>query len=202
MSAVEDQSKNLSKALEEITLVEGDIASCEQQCHQDIEQAFGAMYRTLQKSEQTMKEKVTQELKSIGHPVKMNEERLKTVQSEIVAVVGQARHSLQEGDVEFLTQQGHLQQRLQQLQQKLRKIRLNVDRPLFITPKVMADDILKQQLDKYNGLQYFDSSKWQVSGSLLHGHAEIGQLYKIHIENKTSKFRKGSQNVIMKFEAD
>ena len=49
-SSVEGQSGRVSKAVEEISQVEGDIVSCERNCQREIDESFEALYRTLSKT--------------------------------------------------------------------------------------------------------------------------------------------------------
>ena len=187
MSTLEDQGKCLSKALDEIDVVESDITSCEKQCYRDIEQAFGALYSTLKSTEKCMKEMVSERLQSTGLAAKKQQKLIKSVQNEMTNAIEEAKGVLQNDDEEFLIRQDHIQQNLQLLQEKLKRVPLIVDRPQFITPQLMPDEVLRQQLDKHNNLCVFDPSKWQVSGIKAFDDAELGQKYTFYIENKGGK---------------
>lgn len=163
VSTLEDQGKCLSKALDEIDVVESDITSCEKQCYRDIEQAFGALYSTLKSTEKCMKEMVSERLQSTGLAAKKQQKLIKSVQNEMTNAIEEAKGVLQNDDEEFLIRQDHIQQNLQLLQEKLKRVPLIVDRPQFITPQLMPDEVLRQQLDKHNNLCVFDPSKWQLS---------------------------------------
>ena len=201
VSTLEDQGQSLSKVLDEIAVVESDVASCEQQCHQDIEQEFGALYRALQSSEKSMKEKASKRLKSTSLAVKEQQKLIKSVRSEIMNALEETRCVLQKGDEEFLIQQDRVQQNLQLLQEKLRRVPLIVDRPQLITPQLMTDEVLRQQLDKHNSLRVFDPSKWQASGTSFLSSANVGQQYIIQIENKSGKLWRGPQKGVVRCEA-
>ena len=101
-STIKGQSPHLAKSLCEISQVESDIDGCETKCQQDIDEAFGALYNTLRKSEQAMKEKVARQMNTARVGFVEKKKELLSVQSEIEAAVGQARDSLQEDDMEFL----------------------------------------------------------------------------------------------------
>ena len=128
-SSVEGQSGRVSKAVKEISQVESDIVSRERNCQREIDESFEALYRTHQKHQQIMKERVAEQLKTAKFAEKKKE--LTSIQSEISTVVGQARQSVQEGELDLLMQHFPIiQQRLEQLQEKLSKTPLNVpDRP-------------------------------------------------------------------------
>ena len=204
-SSVEGQSGRVSKAVEEISQVESDILSCERNCNREIDESFEALYRTLQKHQQIMKERVAEQLKTAKIEEKKKE--LTSIQSEISTVVGQARQSSQEDELDFLMQHFPIiQQRLEQLQEKLSKTPLNVpDRPQFITTKVLGDEVLEQLLEKHNGLHSFDPTKWQASGQFLID-AQVGKRYTLTIESNKGHGKlwraSSSQKGVVKLEAE
>ena len=184
-SSVEGQSGRVSKAVKEISQVESDIVSRERNCQREIDESFEALYRTHQKHQQIMKERVAEQLKTAKFAEKKKE--LTSIQSEISTVVGQARQSVQEGELDLLMQHFPIiQQRLEQLQEKLSKTPLNVpDRPQFITTKVLGDEVLEQLLEKHNGLHSFVPTKWQASGRFPID-AQVGKRY-TQLQEKLSK---------------
>ena len=195
-STIKGQSPHLAKSLCEISQVESDIDGCETKCQQDIDEAFGALYNTLRKSEQAMKEKVARQMNTARVGFVEKKKELLSVQSEIEAAVGQARDSLQEDDMEFLMQQFPLiEKRLEKLQEKLSKTSLTVpDRPQFIATQVVGSEALEQLLEKYNGLHPFDPTKWTASGRFP-GDAEVGKPYTLTVESsKSGKFRRASSS--------
>ena len=204
-SSVEGQSGRVSKAVEEISQVEGDIVLCERNCQRKIDESFEALYRTLQKHQQIMKERVAEQLKTAKFEEKKKE--LTSIQSEISTVVGQARQSVQEGELDFLMQHFPIiQQRLEQLQEKLSKTPLNVpDRPQFITTKVLGDEVLEQLLEKHNGLHLFDPTKWQASGRFLID-AQVGEKYTLTVESNKGQGKlwrvSSSHKGVVKLEAE
>ena len=204
-SSVEGQSGRVSEAVEEISQVESDIVSCERNCHRAIDESFEALYRTLQKHQQIMKERVAEQLKTTKFEEKKKE--LTSIQSEISTVVGQARQSSQEDELDFLMQHFPIiQQRLEQLQEKLTKTPLNVpDRPQFITTKVLGDEVLEQLLEKHNGLHSFDPTKWQASGRFLID-AQVGKKYTVTVESNKGQGKlwraSSSQKGVVKLEAE
>ena len=204
-SSVEGQSGRVSKAVEENSQVESDIVSCERNCHREIDESFEALYRTLQKHQQIMKEKVAEQLKTAKFAEKMKE--LTSIQSEISTVVGQASQSVQEGELDFLMEHFPIiQQRLEQLQEKLSETPLNVpDRPQFITTKVLGDEVLEQLLEKHNGLHSFDPMKWQASGRFLID-AQMGTKYTLTVESNKGQGKlwraSSSQKGVVKLEAE
>ena len=204
-SSVEGQSGRVSKAVEEISQVESDIVSCERNCHREIDESFEALYKTLHKHQQIMKERVAEQLKTAKFAEKKKE--LTSIQSEISTVVGQARQSSQEGELDFLMQHFPIiQQRLEQLQEKLSKTPLNVpDRPQFITTKVLGDEVLEQLLEKHNGLHSFDPTKWQASGRFLID-AQVGKRYTLTVESNKGHGKlwraSSSQKGVVKLEAE
>ena len=204
-SSVEGQSGRVSKAVEEISQVEGDIVSRERNCQREIDESFEALYRTLQKHQQIMKERVAEQLKTAKFAEKKKE--LTSIQSEISTVVGQARQSSQEGELDFLIQHFPIiQQRLEQLQEKLSKTPLNVpDRPQFITTKVLGDEVLEQLLENHNGLHLFDPTKWQASGRFLID-AQVGKRYTLTVESNKGQGKlwraSSSQKGVVKLEAE
>ena len=204
-SSVEGQSGRVSKAVEEISQIESDSVSCERNCQREIDESFEALYRTLQKHQQIMKERVAEQLKAAKFAEKKKE--LTSIQSEISTVVDQARQSVQEGERDFLMQHFPIiQQRLEHLQEKLSKTPLNVpDRPQFITTKVLGDEVLEQLLEKHNGLHSFDPTKWQASGRFLID-AQVGNKYTLTVEgNKVQGLLwivSSSQKGVVKLEAE
>ena len=121
--------------------------------------------------------------------------------------MGQARQSVQEGELDFLMQHfPTIQQRLEQLQEKLSKTPLNVpDRPQFITTKVLGDEVLEQLLEKHNGLHSFDPTKWQASGRFLID-AQVGKKYTLTVESNKGQGKlwrtSSSQKGVVKLEAE
>ena len=206
-SSVEGQSGRVSKAVEDISLVESDIVSCERNCHREIDESFEALYRTLKKHQQIMKERIAEQLKTAKFAEKKKE--LTSIQSEISTVVGQARQSSQEGELDFLMQHfPKIQQRLEQLQEKLSKTPLNVpDRPQFITTKVLGDGVLEQLLEKHNGLYVdsFDPMKWQASGRFLTD-VQVGKRYTLTVESNKGHGKvwivSSSQKEVVKLKAE
>ena len=191
VTAVENQSQTLSKALDEIAQAESDIAACGRHCQREIEQGFGALHRTLQRSEQVMKEMVAEQIKLAGATLVEKKKNLQSVQSVVMTVVGQARNSLKESDADFLTKHFSIQQQLELLQEQLSNSTMGVsERPQLIAPKVMTDKELEQHLQNHNVLYFYDPTKWQFSGSLLNG-GEIGKRCTLTIESsKRGKVRK------------
>ena len=99
-----------------------------------------------------------------------------------------------------------IQQRLEQLQEKLSKTPLNVpDRPQFITTKVLGDEVLEQLLEKHNGLHSFDPTKWQASGRFLID-AQVGKKYTLTVESNKGHGNlwraSSSQKGVVKLEAE
>ena len=107
-----------------------------------------------------MKERVAEQLKRAKFTEKKKE--LTSIQSEISTVAGKARESVQEGELDFLMQHFPIiQQRLEQLQEKLSKTPLNVpDRPQCVTTKVLG---VYKPVGEITGLQQRDN--W-IAGSL------------------------------------
>ena len=204
-SSVEGQSGRVSKAVEKISLVESDIVLHKSNCQREIDESFEALYRTLQKHQQIMKERVAEQLKTAKFEEKKKE--LTSIQSEVSTVVGQASQSVQEGELDFLMQHFPIiQQRLEQLQEKLSKTPLNVpDRPQFITTKVLGDEVLEQLLEKHNGLHSFDPTKWQASGRFL-TEAQVGKKYTLTVESNKGHGKlwraSSSQKRVVKLEAE
>ena len=204
-STVEGQRARVSKAMEEISQVKGDIVSCERKCQREIDESFEALYRTLQKHQQIMKERVAEQLKAANIEEKKKE--LTSILSEISRVVGQASQSLEEGELDFLMMHFPIiQQRLEKLQDKLSNTPLDVpDRPQFITTKVLGVEVLEQLLEKHNGLHSFDPTKWQVSGRFLID-AQVGKRYTLTVESNKGQGKlwraNPSQKGVVKLEAE
>ena len=194
LSTAEDQHRGLNESINEIAQLQKELAVCQRQCQQEIEQAYGALYRKLQESELVMKEKVAQHFGSMESVFSEKENQLALIRSEAVSVFRQAHQSLQENDMDFLKQQPSMQQRLKQLQDKLRNTPVGVpesQQVQFVAPAVMTDAVLEQQLDKYNRLYTFDPTKWRVSGSIFTD-TQVNQSYTFTVENikNGSKFRR------------
>lgn len=202
---VESHHQSLLIAHNYLDQVESDFTVCKRLCVQEIERAFGALYRVLQESEKAMKKNLAQQLKSSSTSFTEKKKELESIQGEISTIVEIARQSEQEDDVAFLTHQSSIQQRLELVQEKLNKTPLSVsDSPQFIRLKVMADDELKKQLDNHSGMCAFDPTKWQFFGSFL-SNAEVGKQYTLTIENRGIKVRRSglgqnSRIVTSKFE--
>ena len=183
VSAVDSREQSLSKVVEEIDHVQCEIAVYKSQCQQEIEEAFGALYRKLQESEQKMIQQAAQHYKSVNFPFLQTKTALLSVKNEVTMEVEKIRQSLHENDTECLIHQSSMQQRLEMLLQKLSKTSLSVpNKPPLLMPKVMTDDELEQHLEKRNGLYAIDPTKWQVSGSLF-DHPQADQQHVITVES-------------------
>ena len=190
-SGVESHRQSLSIAHNHLDHIESDFTVCKRQCVQEIEQAFGALYRVLQEGEKAMKDNLAQQLRLSSTAFAEKKKELKSIQGEISTVVEIARQSVKEDDVAFLMHLSSIQQRLELVQEKLNKTPLSVsESPQFIRLKVMPDDELKQQLDNHSGMCAFVPTKWQFSGNFL-SDAELGKQYTLTVENRSIKVRRG-----------
>lgn len=190
--AVETQSQTLSKSLYEIAEVESDIAACKRHCQEEIEQGFRALHRTLERSEQVMKDVVAKQIKSASATFVEKKKNLLSVHSEVMTVVSKAKNSLKESDGDFLMKHFSIQQQLELLQEKLSSNTLMSvpERPELTALKVMTDKELEQHLKKYNVLYVYNPTEWQFSGSILNG-GEVGKRYTLTIEScRRGKHRK------------
>ena len=127
-SLIKTQEATISSALQEITIAETNMETCQD----DVDHTFEEMFSVLQACKEAMKDEVTAYNSSLRGVFDQQKKRLKDIQNKIESEITLIDTMLQDGDQSFLERMESTFERISNLQRKFQAISLTVAKPQLI----------------------------------------------------------------------